>query len=145
MSASGNKSIVVLGASGLIGHFIASDLSRRGFAVTAVARRFTAAQREEFGARGRQLSIVGVSVAELARLLRDTEADMVVNCLGVLQDGPDSRTQAVHETFVQTLLDAMRACGRPVLLVHTSIPGADHDDRTAFSRTKRNAERLIAA
>jgi len=40
MSASGNKSILVLGAAGLIGHFVASDLSRRGFAVTTVARRF---------------------------------------------------------------------------------------------------------
>jgi len=145
MGASGSKSILVLGASGLIGHFVAGDLSRRGFAVTAVARRFTAAQRESFGERGREIPIAGLSTAELARLLRESEADAVVNCLGVLQDGPDGRTQAVHETFVQTLLDAVRVCGRPALLVHVSIPGADHDDRTAFSRTKRNAERLIAA
>jgi uncharacterized protein YbjT (DUF2867 family) len=145
MSASGNKSILVLGGSGLIGHFVASDLSRRGFAVTAAARRFTAAQRDNFGTQGREIPIAGLSVAELARLLRESEADVVVNCLGVLQDGPEDRTQAVHETFVQTLLDAMRVCGRPVVLVHVSIPGSDHDDRTAFSRTKRNAERLIAA
>ncbi len=145
MSGSGDQSIVVLGAAGLIGHFVASELSRRGFAVTAVARRFTVAQREEFGDRAREVPIASLNVAELAQLLRDTEADIVVNCLGVLQDGPDDRTQAVHETFVQTLLDAMRACGRLVFLVHVSIPGADHDDRTAFSRTKRNAERLIAA
>lgn len=145
MSASGDKSILVLGASGLIGHFVASDLSRRGFAVTAAARRFTEAQRDEFGAQGRELSIAGLSAPELARLLRESEADVVVNCIGVLQDGPGDRTQAVHETFVATLLDAMRACGRPVLLVHVSIPGAGGDDRTAFSRTKRSAERLIAA
>jgi uncharacterized protein YbjT (DUF2867 family) len=145
MSASGNKSILVLGAAGLIGHFVASDLSCRGFAVTAVARRFTAAQRYNFGAQGREIPIVGLSATELAKLLRDSETDVVVNCLGVLQDGPDDRTQTVHETFVQTLLDAIRTCGRAVLLVHVSIPGIEHGDRTAFSRTKRNAERLIAA
>jgi uncharacterized protein YbjT (DUF2867 family) len=69
----------------------------------------------------------------------------VVNCLGVLQDGPGSDTGAVHRDFVARLLAAIRDSGRAVRLVHLSIPGAANEDRTAFSMTKREAERLIAA
>jgi uncharacterized protein YbjT (DUF2867 family) len=46
---------------------------------------------------------------------------------------------------VERLLEAIRGSGRAVRLVHISIPGATDEDRTAFSRTKREAERLIAA
>ena len=42
--------------------------------------------------------------AALARLFRDREIDVVVNCLGVLQDGPGSDTGAVHRDFVERLL-----------------------------------------
>jgi hypothetical protein len=42
------------------------------------------------------------------------------------------------------LLRAIRGSGRAIRLVHISIPGAAEADRTAFSRTKREAERLIA-
>ena len=45
----------------------------------------------------------------------------------------------------QRLLQAIRDAGRAVRLVHISIPGAANEDRTAFSQTKREAERLIAA
>ena len=63
----------------------------------------------------------------------------------MLQDGPGSDTSAVHRDFVARLLEAIRDSGRAVRLVHISIPGAADEDRTAFSQTKREAERLIAA
>ena len=81
----------------------------------------------------------------LARQLREREVDMVVNCLGVLQDGPGSDTSEVHRDFVARLLQAIRDSGRTVSVIHVSIPGKADDDRTAFSITKREAERLIAA
>jgi uncharacterized protein YbjT (DUF2867 family) len=69
----------------------------------------------------------------------------VVNCLGVLQDGPGSDTRAVHRDFVERLLQAIRDSGRTIRLIHISIPGAAEADHTAFATTKREAERLIAA
>ena len=69
----------------------------------------------------------------------------MVNCLGVLQDGPGSDTNAVHRDFVARLLQAARDSGRAIRLVHISIPGTAETDRTAFATTKREAERLIAA
>lgn len=142
MAATGTTRVTVLGAAGLIGEFIAGDLLRQGFPVVAVARRFTAAQRASFGAAVREAPVAGLGAAGLSALLRDT--DMVVNCLGVLQDAGGDSTSDIHEAFVRNLTDAMRATGRPMLLVHLSIPGTEADDRTAFSVTKRNAEHAIA-
>jgi uncharacterized protein YbjT (DUF2867 family) len=58
--------------------------------------------------------------------------------------GPGSDTRAVHRDFTASLVQAIHDCGRAVRLIHISIPGDANDDRTAFSLTKREAERLIA-
>jgi uncharacterized protein YbjT (DUF2867 family) len=137
------RKILVLGASGLIGRFVTDDLRLRGFAVFGVARQFSSSQRTS--ASDLELQVMAMDAAALARLLREREIDVVVNCLGVLQDGPGSDTGAVHRDFVARLLVAIGDSGRAVRLVHISIPGTANDDRTAFSQTKREAERLIAA
>jgi uncharacterized protein YbjT (DUF2867 family) len=135
--------ILVLGASGLIGRYVTEGLRVRGFHVTGIARRFPASQQA--GSFDLELPILSMDSASLARLLGDHDIDLVVNCLGVLQDGPGSDVSAVHCDFVARLLDAIGQSGRAIRLVHISIPGATEADRTAFSMTKREAERLIAA
>src|SRR5579859_1226426 len=137
------RNILVLGASGLIGRFISDDLRVRGFQTIGVARKFAAGQA--MSALDIELPIMAMDAAALASLLRDHAVDVVVNCLGVLQDGPGSDSRAVHRDFVARLLQAVKESGRTIRLVHISIPGAAKDDHTAFSRTKREAERLIAA
>ena len=87
---------------------------------------------------------MSMDAASLARLIGEHGIDLVVNCIGVLQDGPGSDTGAVHRDFVARLLQAIGDSGRAIRLVHISITGAANDDRTAFSTTKREAERLIA-
>ena len=57
---------------------------------------------------------------------------------------PAATRPRVHRDFVARLLQAIRDSGRAIRLVHISIPGDADDDRTAFSTTKREAERLIA-
>jgi uncharacterized protein YbjT (DUF2867 family) len=137
------RKILVLGASGLIGRFVTDDLRLRRFQVFGVARHFSPSQRQN--AFDLEWPVMSMDAATLARLIRERAIDVVVNCLGVLQDGPGSDTSAVHRDFVARLLAAIRDSGRPVRLVHISIPGAANEDRTAFSQTKREAERLIAA
>src|SRR5262245_315031 len=136
------RKILVLGASGLIGGFVTSDLRARGFHVVGVARRLPASQRRS--AVDLELPVMSMAAPALARLLCDHRIDVVVNCLGVLQDGPGSDTTAVHRDFVARLLQAIRDSNRAIRLVHISIPGTTETDRTAFSTTKREAERLIA-
>jgi uncharacterized protein YbjT (DUF2867 family) len=135
--------ILVLGASGLIGRFVTDDLRARGFAVFGVARRFSSSQQAS--AFDLELPLVSMDTGALARLIGDHSIDVVVNCLGVLQDAPGHDVSAVHRDFVARLLRAICDSGRAIRLIHISIPGNVADDRTAFSRTKREAERLIAA
>lgn len=83
--------------------------------------------------------------AVLAAILAETRTDIVVNCVGVLQDGPRGSTAMTHRAFVARLVKLLGSRDRPTLLVHLSIPGSSEDDRTPFSRTKREAEHVIAA
>jgi uncharacterized protein YbjT (DUF2867 family) len=138
-----SRKILVLGASGLIGRYVTDDLPARSFEVIGVARRFATSQRSS--ALDLEMPVMSMASSALARLLRDRAVDVVVNCLGVLQDGPGSNTRDVHRDFVARLLQAIGDSGRAIRLIHISIPGGADEDRTAFAATKREAERLIAA
>src|SRR5712672_1057726 len=135
------RKILVLGASGLIGRFVTGDLRARGFHVVGIARRFSPSQKTS--ALDLEMPLLSMDAASLAQLIGQHGIDLVVNCLGVLQDGPGSDTRAVHRDFVERLLLAIRDSGRPIRLIHMSIPGAANEDRTSFATTKREAERLI--
>lgn len=137
------RTILVLGASGLIGRFVTDDLRTRGFRVVGLARSLSPAQT--MSALDIELPILSLDATALTRLLSQHAVDVVVNCLGVLQDGAGSDTNAVHRDFVARLLQAIAASSRAIRLVHISIPGTAQADRTAFATTKREAERLIAA
>src|SRR4051812_2543121 len=138
-----SRNILVLGASGLIGRFITDDLRARGFHVTGVARHLSPSQKSTpFDI---ETPLLAMPPDEMARLIADRSIDLVVNCLGVLQDGVGSDTAAVHRAFVARLMQGIVKSDRAVRLVHISIPGNPADDRTAFSVTKREAEQLIAA
>ena len=97
--------ILVLGASGLIGRFITDDLRTRGFEVVGVARNFPPSQKA--GALDLEMPVMSMDRAALAQLIRDHGIDVIVNCLGVLQDGPGSETRDVHRDFVDRLLRAI--------------------------------------
>ncbi len=137
------RNIVVLGASGLIGRFITDNLRARGFDVNGVARRFSPGQKDPVS--DHELPIMSLDAAALSELLRRGQTDLIVSCLGVLQDGPGSDTREVHRDFVARLVQAMGTSGRDICLVHISIPGEAAADHTAFAQTKREAEQLIAA
>jgi nucleoside-diphosphate-sugar epimerase len=137
--------IAILGASGLIGEALACGLALEGFSVVPMARRFTRAQTNNFGSAAIESSFTALDANGLAQLLAETKIDIVVNCAGVLQDGPRGGTDAVHRAFVERLVQAIASRERKTLLIHLSIPGNNADDRTSFSRTKRAGEQVIAA
>src|SRR3984957_17212970 len=80
--------ILVLGASGLIGRFVTDDLRARGFHVIGIARRFASSQKNS--PLDLEMPVMLTDSAALARLIGDHDIDVVVNGLGVLQDGPGS-------------------------------------------------------
>ena len=129
--------ILVLGAGGLIGQFVAADLIARGFEVIAAARRFSAAQaRSVRRRRARDADHEPRSCSACNALIAESGADIVVNCVGVLQDQPGKSTHEAHDGFVERLIAALRAVGRPVLLVHISIPGEVGGDMTPFAQSQ---------
>src|ERR1700761_4984951 len=114
------RRILVLGASGLIGRYVTDDLRIMGFEVIGIARQFSAGQK--VSALDLEMPVMTMVTTALARLLRDRAVDVVVNCLGVLQDGPGSDTRAVHRDFVDRLVQAIKDSGRAMRLIHLSIP-----------------------
>jgi uncharacterized protein YbjT (DUF2867 family) len=145
MSAS-LPTIAVLGASGLIGQAVATELVREGFPVIAIARRFTPTQKAFFADKAVECPVLDLTAEDLSTLFARHSVEIVVNCIGTLQDSPQrGKAEDVHTGFVSRLTKALTLSHQPRLLVHLSVPGDDHDDQTAFSTTKRRAEKAITA
>lgn len=129
--------ITILGASGLIGHALAVALIDEGYNVTASARKFGEAQRARLAGHALECELLSLSNKQLLQAIN--QADIVVNCIGVLQGDED----AVHIKFVEHLLELVADNAHSSLLIHLSVPGSEADDRTQFSKTKRLAEQAI--
>lgn len=137
--------IAILGASGLIGQAVAAELMRDGFPVVAIARSFTPAQKAMFADKAVECLVLNLTAEALSALFEQHAAEVIVNCIGTLQDSPQrGKAEDVHVGFVSRLTKALKLPRQPRLLVHLSVPGNERDDRTAFSTTKRQAEKAIA-
>jgi uncharacterized protein YbjT (DUF2867 family) len=134
--------VLVTGAYGLIGSVCLARLHRDGHALTGAGRAIGTARRRFPYAQWIE--------ADFARLTRVQDwmplianCDAVVNCVGVLQDGPRDDTRAVHVEATTALFDACAQAGvRRV--VHISAMGADAAGPTAFARTKAVADAHLA-
>lgn len=133
--------VLVLGASGFIGSAVALELSRRGHAVRAGARRPEKARR-----RLPHLDWVSADFDDLTRVQAwaplMTGVQAVVNCVGVLQDSVGDSVRLAHETAPSALFAACEVSGvRRV--IHLSAVGVEAD--TPYGRSKRVTEQALAA
>jgi uncharacterized protein YbjT (DUF2867 family) len=130
----------LLGASGFIGSAVLARLAATGHDVRAVARR-----------RGSELprvEWVHLDIAQTTEVaawrpqLKDIDA--VVNCAGVLQDGPGDDTRGVHVDAAGALY---RACEETGVrrIVHISAIGVDRRALSPFSATKKEGEEALQA
>jgi uncharacterized protein YbjT (DUF2867 family) len=139
---SGSATVAIFGAAGLIGEIVSAALQDKGFRTIAIARRFTEAQRSRLQPSLCTIDFMGLDGDRLAAWLADHAVDVVINCVGVLQDGPKGGTQDVHVGWIGRLLSAMPERG---LLIQLSVPGDRASDRTPFSTSKHEADAMIAA
>ena len=136
------RTTLVFGAAGLIGQYLTADLRHRGFRVVGVARHFATGPRRgptmsscqimSMRRRRRLPSRTGKSTARRDRELSRRAAGWAWQ-----------RYARRPSRFCRTDDPAVRQSGRDVRLIHVSMPGRATDDHTPFSRTKREAERLI--
>lgn len=135
--------ILLTGATGLIGAAVLGRLAADGHAVVAVTRtRGPAADR--LPAR----AFVRIDIADATTpehwLPHLAGVDALVNCAGVLQDGPRDSTAGVHARGMPALFEA---CGRAGVrrVVHLSAIGLDRHAPTPFSRSKRAGDAALMA
>ena len=136
--------VLLTGATGLIGRAVLAGLAGEGHDVVAVARGAGASQLLPQAARCIALDIAQATepVQWLPHL---AGIDAVVNCAGVLQDGPRDSTAGVHTRGPAALFAACEQAGvRRV--VQMSAIGVDRDSAvTAFARSKRAGDEALMA
>jgi uncharacterized protein YbjT (DUF2867 family) len=132
--------VLLTGASGFIGTAVLARLVAAGHEVTAVARR-----------PGPDLPRMRRVELDIAQATTDGAwrphlegIDAVVNCAGVLQDGPHDRIRGVHVDGAAALFHACESAGvRRVL--HVSAIGAERKPLSSFSATKKAGEEALMA
>lgn len=135
--------VLVLGASGFIGSATALELLRAGHEVVAGARRPEEARRRLPGLAWSRADFAELQTPEAWRPLLDG-VDAVVNCVGVLQDGPGESPRIAHETGPTALFQACETAGvRRV--IHLSAVGVEEGAGTGYADSKRATEAALTA
>jgi len=135
--------VLLTGATGFVGSAILSRLVAEGHEVVAVARTGGSGMRGLPAAHWIFLDLARVNdprdwVPHLAGI------EAVVNCAGVLQDGPRDSTAAVHSEAPAALF---RACERAGVrrVIQFSAIRIDREAPTAFSRSKLAGDEALMA
>lgn len=132
--------ILVVGAYGLIGTYVSARLVADGHEVTGLGRRTAEAAR--------RLPALRWITGDLRAMTREgswTEPlqgiEVVVNCAGVLQDGPKDGVAAVQNHAMSALFRACEIAGIR-RFIHFSAPPSGSG--TLFATTKRDADKALA-
>ena len=104
------RTVLILGASGFIGSHLAAAFTRAGWRVRAGARRPEQARRLAPGHDWVRVEFAELTAAAAWAPLLDG-VDVVVNAVGVLQDGPGENNAVAHVNGPAALSAAMEAQG----------------------------------
>jgi NADH dehydrogenase len=135
------KKVFVTGASGFVGSAILRELSRRAFAVTALARRKNPPQ---IAGDIRQVHGDLSQSAVLDEALRDCDA--VIHLVGIILEDPARGVtfQQVHVEGTRSIVEAARRAGVK-RYIHMSSLGTRAGARSEYHKTKWRAEQLVRA
>ncbi len=135
--------VLVTGATGLIGTAVVARMISKGHTIKGIARNTRRHVR-----RLPQVQWISLDMARTispkAWMPLLAGIDAVVNCAGVLQDGPEDSVQGVHAQGAAALFQACENAGiRRV--VQLSAIGLDRETPTSFSRTKLQGDAALMA
>lgn len=128
--------VVVTGATGYIGGYVCRRLLADGHEVIGLSREPAAKPL----ARVRSVKGDVITGAGLADAVKD--ADALIHLVGVIAEKRGATFQQVHVDGTRNVVAAARAAGVG-RLVHMSALGARSDGRSAYQRTKAEAEELV--
>lgn len=139
-----NTLVTVYGGSGFLGRHLVRALAKRGYRIRVAVRR------PELGFHLQPLGKVGQIHAVQANIrdARSVEAaargaSVLINLVGILQEGGRQRFDAVHAQGAERVALAAKALG--ARMVHISAIGADENSEVGYARSKGAAERLVLA
>ena len=137
------RRVTVFGGSGFIGRHLVCRLARRGDVVTVVARH-DAPFLQPMGDVGQIVTLLG-SIADEALVERAvTQADAVVNLVGILAETGKQRFETIQHRGAATIAEAASAAGVKQL-VQVSAIGANPNSRSHYARTKALGEHAVQA
>jgi uncharacterized protein YbjT (DUF2867 family) len=135
--------VTVFGASGFIGRHVVRALSKRGWRIRAAVRRPDLAGHLQ--PLGMPMWIHPVQANLRYRWSVDravADSDVVVNLVGILNQGGRQTFDAVHAFGARAVAEAARAAGHS-RIVHISALGADADAPSAYGRSKAAGEDAV--
>ena len=132
--------VLIIGAYGLIGCGIAQRLEQDGHTIVGFGRDLATATRvlPNISWRSGDLRSLTTAPAWLPFL---ESIDVVVNCSGALQDGPQDNLEVVHHHAVDALAQACASAD--VRLVQISAAGASKAATTQFLASKARGDAAI--
>lgn len=136
------RSILVLGAYGLIGTGITHDLRRACHTVIGFGRNVETAQRVHPDIEWRIGDMTDLTTAE-AWAAHLTDVSVVVNCAGALQDGRDNDLATLHHHAIDALAKACAAAD--IHIVQMSATDVSPQANTVFMASKAQGDAAIRA
>jgi len=133
------KTVMILGAYGLIGSACTRAFLAQGHRVIGVGRSIAATRHLPDSVQWMIRDLAQMDQADWARDLQGVDA--VVNCAGALQDGLRDSLSAIHADMPTRLAAALK--GRDTLLVQVSAAGVSPVAPTEFMRSKAKGDAAI--
>lgn len=140
-----SRLVTIYGGSGFLGRQIAQQMAREGWRVRVACRRPNEALFvRAYGAVG-QVEPVPCNVRdEFSVRAAMTDADAVINCVGILVREGNNRFDAIHEVAAARIARLSAELG-VARLVHVSAIGVDPEARSQYLASKGRGEAGVLA
>lgn len=140
-----SKLVTIFGGSGFVGRYIARRMAQEGWRVRVAVRSVNEAMFvRPYGVVG-QVEPVFCNIRDDASVAAAADgADVVVNCVGVLDETGKNTFDAVHAEGAERIA-RVAAELKIARLVHISAIGADENAPSVYGRTKAAGEAGVLA
>ena len=136
--------VTVYGGSGFLGRHLVRALAKRDYRIRVAVRRPDLAFHLQPLGRVGQIHAVQANLRHAPSVeAAARDAHVLVNLVGLLFERGRQRFDAVHAYGAEQV--ALAASAHGARLVHVSAIGADAHSRSAYTRSKAEAERLVLA